>query len=59
MLKISGATQKPRVTGHAELVKKNLDPKISSPSGKAYPLLANMAATEAIVDLIGRKVLKR
>lgn len=61
MLKISGATPKPRVTGHTEMVKKTRIPKYQVPVGKlTHAFLPNiMAATEAIVCLIGRKVLKR
>lgn len=61
MLKISGATHIPRETGHTEVVKKTWIPKYQVPVGKVtHTFLANiMAATEAIVGLIGRKVLKR
>lgn len=61
MLKISGASHKPRVTEHTEMVKKTWIPKYQVPVGKlTHTFLANiMAATEAVVGLIGRKVLKR
>lgn len=59
MPKISGATHKPRVTEHTEIVKKTWIPKYQVPVGKlTHAFLDNMAATEAIVGLIGRKVLK-
>lgn len=59
MPKISGATHKPRVTGHTEIVKKPGSQNIKS-QWESLPnaFLANMAATEAIVGLIGRKLLK-
>lgn len=61
MLKISGASHIPRVTGHTEVVKKTWIPKYQVPVGKVtHNFLANiMAATEATVGLIGREVLKR
>lgn len=61
MLKISGATHIPRETGHTEVVKKTWIPKYQVPVGNVIHIfLANiMATTEAIVGLIGRKVLKR
>lgn len=47
--------------GNTEMVKKTWIPKYQVPVGKpTHAFLANiMAATEAIVGLIGRKVLKR
>lgn len=61
MLKISGATHIPRATGHTEVVKKTWIPKYQVPVGKVIQtFLANtMAATEAVVGLIERKVLQR